>query len=125
MNIIYHLPRFLRKFLCKYYAIRMYNDACKQAEEAHAADPKHRRYFVIGCANGDLKVTTVDEETRDRRRDHTVLKKSIRKPYVLRKQSFYYTASDVCKHKYKPVGMMDFEADVHRKMFIDWYFKKH
>ena len=125
MKILYSLPTFLRRFLCKYYAIRMYDKACRQAEAAHAADPKHRRYFVIGCTNGDLKVTTADEEIRDRRRDRHVLKKSVCKPYVLRKQSFYNTASDVCKRKYVPAGMMDFEADTHRKMFIDWYFKKH
>lgn len=115
----------IRRFFYKYYAIQLYNDACRKAEEAHANDPKHRRYFVIGTMSGDLKVTNADEETRDRRRDRHALKKSVRKPYVLRRQSFYYTSSDVCKKKFQPVGMLEFEQDAHCKAFVDWYFKKH
>ena len=116
------LPNFLRKLLFKGFAMKLYQDAVEQAEKAHAADPKGRRYFVFGNKYGDLKVTTADEEIRDRRRDKRVLKPDIFSPYVLRSQAFYFTASKLCKRKYKPTGMLDFEKEAHMKKFIDWYF---
>lgn len=119
------IPQSLKRLIFKGYAIKVFNDAVERAEEAHRNDPKGRRYYVFGTANGDLKITTADEETRDRKRDTRLLVPNVRKPYVLRKQSFYYTKSDVCKRKYQPQGMQDWESKVHRDMFIEWYFKHH
>lgn len=125
MEIKNLIPRFIKMLIFERHAINLYKDACSRADEAHKTDPEGHRYYVIGTVGGDLKITTADEETRDRKRDKRLLKSSIRKPYVLRKQSFYYTASDVCKDKYQPQGMLDFEKDVHQKMFVEWYFKHH
>lgn len=116
------IPTFLRKLLFRGHAIHQYEKAVQMAEDAHAADPNGRRYFVFGTKHGDLKVTTADEEIRDRRRDHRVLKPDIFSPYVLRKQAFYFTPSKLCKKKYNPDRMQDFEKEVHRQQFIDWYF---
>lgn len=125
MEILKFIPKPLRKLLFRGYAIKMYNDACNRADEAHNNDKEGHRYYVLGTMSGDLKITTADEETRDRKRDKHLLKQSVRKPYVLRKQSFYYTKSNVCKDKYQPQGMLEYEKEVHQDMFIEWYFKHH
>lgn len=119
------IPAPLRKLILKGYAMKMYNDAVEIAERKHREDEKGRRYFVIGTKYGDLKVVNVDEETRMRRNDPHPLTRSIRRPYKLRRQSFYYTASKVCTRKYQPQGMTEWEKEEHLKLFIEWYFRMH
>lgn len=123
MKIEKFIPRFIRKFIFKKYALKMYDDAVAKANALHELDG--HRYFVLPTMSGDLKVTNGDEETRDRVRDKRVLKRSIRKPYQLRRESFYFTASDVCKRKYQRTAMLDWEIKEHKKMFLRWYFTKH
>ena len=125
MNLKRFIPKAIKMLFFERYAINIYNKACEEAEMLHEQDEKHRRYYVVGTASGDLKVTSADEETRDRKRDKIITHPSVRSPYVLRRQSFYYTASSVCKKKYQPQGMQDFEKEEHKKMFVEWYFKKH
>ena len=125
MNIISYLPLPVRKLLLKGQAYSMYEKACAEADAAHAADPKGHRYFVLPTKSGDIKVTTADEETRARRNVATPSFRNVRKPYKLRRQSFYFTPSGLCKQKYQPQGMQPFEVEEHRKMFIEWYFRHH
>lgn len=124
-SILYKLlPLKARKFLFQKYADHMLDDAISRAEQLHAQDG--HRYFILPTKSGNLKVTNVDIETRDpaRLRDRRLLKRSVRMPYQLRRESFYFTASDVCKKKYNPDRMLDWELEAMRKKFYDWYFMK-
>lgn len=123
MNISRFIPRFIRKFIFKQYAIQIFEDAVRKAEDMHSKDG--HRYFVLPTKSGDLKVTNIDEETRDRTRDKRVLKRSVRLPYQLRRESFYFTASDVAKSKYKKNGMVEWEKEQHKQLFLEWYFRHH
>ena len=105
------------------YADAMLDEAIEKANELH--QKTGHRYFVLPTSSGNLKVTDVDNETRDRIRDKRLLKKSVRKPYQLRRESYYFTASKICKNKYQPQGMQDWEIEAMRKMFYRWYFKHH
>lgn len=118
------LPLKARMFLFRKYADKMLDDAISRAEHLHDIDG--HRYYVLPTKSGNLKVTNVDIETRDpsRLNDHRLLKRTVRKPYQLRKESFYFTPSKVCKQKYNPDRMLDWELDAIRKKFYDWYFMK-
>lgn len=113
----------VRLFFGRKYADAILDEAIEKANKCHEADG--RRYFVLPTKGGDLKVTNGDYETRERVRDKRLLKKSVRKPYQLRRESYYFTASKVCKAKYQPQGMQDFELDAMRKVFYRWYFRHH
>jgi len=123
MKLENFIPRFLKKIIFKKYALSMFEDAIKKANDLYELDG--HRYFVLPTKAGDLKVTNGDEETRDRIRDKRVLKRSVREPYQLRRESFYYTASDVAKRKYQQTAMLDWELEEHKKMYLEWYFKHH
>lgn len=125
MELKKFIPLPIRKFFLKSYAIRMFEDACRKADEAHNADPEGHRYYVLPVKGGNLKVTTADEETRARRNVKTLDYRNVRKPYRLRRQSFYFTESKVCKPKFQPQGMQPFEREESRKKFIEWYFQHH
>ena len=118
-------PLRVRKYLFKRYADKMLQEAIDKAEAMYRQDG--HRYFVLPCKNGSLKVTNIDTETRDgsRIKDKRLLKKSVRKPYQLRKEAFYFTASDICKKKYNPNGMMDWEFEAGRDLYYDWFFSRH
>ena len=57
-------------FISKKYADSMLDEAIERANKLHLKTGK--RYFVLPTVSGDLKVTDVDNETRDRRRDMSV-----------------------------------------------------
>lgn len=119
------LPLSIRKFIYKRYADKMLDDAVALADSKYREDG--HRYYVLPCKNGNLKVTNVDTETRDKSRlaDKRLLKRSVRKPYQLRRESFYFTKSDVCKEKYNPDGMLDWELEAGRETYYDWFFSRH
>ena len=123
MKLKSFIPRFIRMFISRKYADSMLDEAIEKADELHLKTGK--RYFVLPTVSGDLKVTDVDNETRDRRRDNHILKKSVRKPYQLRRESYYFTASDVCKDRFHPEGMQPWEVEAMRKLFYKFYFKHH
>lgn len=118
------LPLKARKYLFQKYADKMLDDAIERAEKLHEKDG--HRYFVLPTKSGDLKVTNIDIETRDKSRlnDKRLLKRGVRSPYQLRRESFYFTASDICKKRYNPDGMLDWELEAIRKKYYDWYFMK-
>lgn len=119
------LPLKVRKFIYKKYAEKMFQEAIDKANKMHQIDG--HRYFVLPCKNGNLKVTNVDTETRDKSRlgDKRLLKKSVRKPYQLRKEAFYFTASKYCKKKFNPDAKYDWEVEAGKDAYYDWFFTKH
>lgn len=118
------LPLSVRKYLFTWYADRLFDEAMQKADELARKDG--HRYYVLPTKSGNLKVTNVDIETRDpsRLNDKRLLKRSVRKPYQLRKESFYFTASKYCNKKYNPEGMLQWEVDAMRMKYHDWYFLK-
>lgn len=123
MNWRRFIPTSVRLFFGRKYADAILDEAIEIANKCHEEDG--RRYFVLPTKSGNLKVTNGDYETRERVRDKRLLKKSVRKPYQLRRESYYFTASRVCKEKYQPQGMQDFELEAMRKVFYRWYFRYH
>lgn len=119
------IPLPIRKFLFRRFADKMLQDAIDLAESRYREDG--HRYFVLPTKGGNLKVTNIDTETRDRSRlnDKRLRKRSVRKPYQLRKEAFYFTPSDVCKRKYNPDRMLDWELEAGRDAYYDWYFSRH
>ena len=113
----------LRLLISRKYADAMLDEAVEKANAEY--ERTGHRYFVLPTKGGDLKVTNVDYETRDRVRDKRLLKKSVRKPYQLRKESYYFTPSKVCKGKFQKQGMQDWEKEAMRKIYYRWYFKYH
>ena len=119
------LPLAVRKYIYRHYAEKLLQEAIALAEKKHAEDG--HRYFILPCKNGKLKVTNADTETRDpsRLNDKRLLKRSVRKPYQLRKESFYFTASKVCKQKFVPDAMQEWELNAMRKKYYDWFFTRY
>lgn len=119
------LPLKAREFIYRQYADHVLQQAIDLAEANYRKDG--HRYYVLPCKNGKLKVTNVDTETRDKSRlnDKRLLKRTVRMPYQLRKESFYFTASDVCKKKYNPSAMLPWELEAGRKNYHDWFFSSH
>lgn len=117
------IPFRVRLFFVKKYADIMLEDAISKSEDLH--DKDGHRYFVLPAVGGNLKVTNIDQETRDRRRDHRLLKKSVLKPYQLRRESFYFTASRFCKDKYNPDKMQNWELEATKKTYYRWYLRNN
>ena len=117
------IPVRLRMLISRKYADMILDEAIEKAEQMHFMTGK--RYYVFPTKGGDLKVTDADTETRDRKRDKRLLKKSVRKPYQLRREAYYFTASEVCKKKYQPQGMEKWEAEAMRKLFYKFWFQHH
>lgn len=119
------LPLCVRKFIFARYADAILDDAIALANEKHNQDG--HRYYVLPTKSGNLKVTNADTETRDpaRLRDKRLLKRSVRKPYQLRKEAFYFTASRYCAKRYVPDAMQDWELKAIRESkYYDWFFSR-
>lgn len=123
MSIRNFIPKFLRYLLFRKFADAMFDEAISEAEQMFEQTGK--RHFVLPAKHGNLKVTDVDTETRDRRRDHRLLKRSVRKPWQLRRESLYFTPSRKCKKKFNPDRMQQWEVDAMRKQFYKFYFQYH
>lgn len=117
------IPTSLRMLISRKYADAMLDDAINKANEEYKRTG--HRYFVYPMKDGNLKVTNAEYETRDRKRDKRLLKKSTHSPYKLRREAYYFTPSNVCKSKYQPQGMQDWEVDAMRKIYYRWYFQHH
>lgn len=119
------LPLSIRKFIYRKYADKLLYQAIEMARQKYLDDG--HRYYVLPCKNGKLKVTNADTETRDpsRLNDKRLLKKSVRKPYQLRKESFYFTGSRVCKAKFNPEEMLEWELEAMKEKYYNWFFTKH
>lgn len=123
MNIRRFIPKAIRYLLFRTYADAMLDEAISEAEQMY--EQTGRRHFVLPAKHGNLKVTDIDNETRDRKRDKRLLKRSVRKPWQLRRESYYFTPSDKCKRKFNPDRMQQWEADAMRKKFYEFYFQHH
>lgn len=123
MDIKRFIPKAVKTYFAKRYVDILFKRAIDLAEENYRKDG--RRYFVFPTTSGDFKVTNGDFETRDRIRDKRLLKKPVRYPYQLRREAFYFTASDKCKNKYISKGLDPWAVEAMKPIIYEWYFRYH